>query len=98
MSVGYSSSEVFEGFASGGKTPADMTHIALIIARTVVISVGALLMYIAFFLHEDEEGKLQNRLELLWVRIDDLQSHALSKNTIFLKELLSFSAWDSIPF
>jgi hypothetical protein len=45
-------------------------------------------MYIAFFLHEDEEGELQNRLETLWIRLDDLQGRALSKHTVFLKELL----------
>jgi len=75
-----------------------MTHITLVLARTVVICVGALLMYIAFFLREDEEGKLQNRLEELWVQIDDLQGHALAKHTLFLKELLSLlgSGFDSL--
>jgi hypothetical protein len=63
-------------------------HIAVLVARVLIACLGFLLIYIALFLHEDEEGKLQNRLEELWVRIDDLQEKALSKQTVFLQELL----------
>src|SRR5436309_2081033 len=45
---------------------------------------GALLLYLSFFLHEDEEGRLANRLEDLWIRMDDLQKKSLSRNAAFL--------------
>lgn len=44
------------------------------------------------FLAEDQEGKLQNRLELLWVKVDDLSKVALSKQSALIQqasELLS---------
>ena len=43
-------------------------------------------MYVAFFLYEDREARLQNRLEDLWVRVDDLQHSALSREAAFLQE------------
>lgn len=63
-----------------------MINILLLIVRSTVICVGLLLLYIALFLHEDEEQQLQNSLEELWVRIDDAESRALSKRALFLKE------------
>lgn len=65
-----------------------MTHLILTVVRILISCFAFLLIYIAAFLHEDEEGKLQNRLEELWMRIDDLQSQALSRETVFLRELL----------
>jgi hypothetical protein len=46
---------------------------------------GALLLYMAFFLYEDEEARLQNRLEQVWRRINALQSSAISKEVAFLQ-------------
>ena len=43
----------------------------------------------AFFLYEDERGQIQNRLEELWVSIDDKARNAMSKNTAFLHEIVS---------
>ena len=48
---------------------------------------GITLLYAALFLHENEEGQLQNRLEKLWVAIDDLSRTALSKQTAFLQQV-----------
>jgi hypothetical protein len=39
---------------------------------------GALLRHVAFFLYEDEEARIQNRLEQIWKRIDALQSNTIS--------------------
>jgi hypothetical protein len=47
---------------------------------------GALLLYVALFLYEDEELRLQNRLEALWRFINTLQSSSLSKEAAFLRE------------
>ena len=39
-----------------------MINILLLIVRSTVICVGLLLLYIALFLHEDEEQQLQTAL------------------------------------
>lgn len=62
--------------------------IALYVIRAVITCLGMISIYIALFLHEDEEGRLQNRLEELWVTVDDAQNKALSKQAIFLQELV----------
>jgi hypothetical protein len=43
----------------------------LTVLRSLAICVGALAYYAAFFMYEDEEGKWQNRIEKLWVAIND---------------------------
>lgn len=48
---------------------------------------GLALLYCALFLHETEGGQLQNRLEKLWIDIDDLSKAALSKQTAFLQRV-----------
>jgi hypothetical protein len=48
---------------------------------------GLSLLYAALFLHETEEGQLQNRLEKLWIAVDDLSKSALSKQTAFLQQV-----------
>jgi hypothetical protein len=61
--------------------------------HTVVGLLGILLLYLAFFLGETDEGNLQNRLEELWIRVNDLSKTALSKQAAFLQQvsgLLSF--------
>jgi hypothetical protein len=64
------------------------THIAVSLTRFFIASFGFLLVYIALFLHEDEEGRLQNRMEELWVKMDDLRVKAISKEARFLKEVI----------
>lgn len=65
-----------------------MTHFGLVIGRVLTVGFAALLGYIALFMHEDEEGRLQNRLEELWVRVDDAQRSAITKQSAFLKGVL----------
>jgi len=48
---------------------------------------GALLVYVALFLHDDEEARLQNRLEQAWKRIYAAQSTAVSREAAFLQEV-----------
>ena len=59
-----------------------LVHILL---RILAGLAGALLLYVAFFLYEDEESRIQNRLEQIWKRIDALQSSAMSKEVAFLQ-------------
>jgi len=47
--------------------------------------VGLLIVYSAFFLYEDQEGELQNRIERWWIKVDDFRKSAISKSTAFLK-------------
>jgi hypothetical protein len=47
---------------------------------------GLLCIYAAFFIREDEEGRLQNALETLWVVLDDRGGKAISRNTAFLRK------------
>jgi hypothetical protein len=49
--------------------------------------IGGVLLYVALFLSETEEGKLQNRLEKLWVDINDLSRKALTKQAAFLQQI-----------
>jgi hypothetical protein len=56
------------------------------VLRWLAILVAALLLYVAAFLREDEEGALQNRLERLWLVIDDLSRGAISRHTAFLQQ------------
>ncbi|HEY6249638.1 MAG TPA: hypothetical protein VI685_06730, partial [Candidatus Angelobacter sp.] len=62
--------------------------ILLLIARFAVICFSCLLVYIALFMYEDEKGRLQNRLEELWIRIDDRQRAAAARHIAFLKAVL----------
>ncbi|HEV2946371.1 MAG TPA: hypothetical protein VGX70_03275, partial [Gemmataceae bacterium] len=39
--------------------------------RSLAVCVGVLAYYAAFFMYEDEEGRWQNRIEELWVAIND---------------------------
>jgi hypothetical protein len=61
-----------------------MAHLTHILLRILAGMAGALLLYVAFFLYEDEEKRIQNRLEQIWKRIDALQSSAMSKEAAFL--------------
>jgi hypothetical protein len=48
-----------------------MHHALIIAGRFLAGIVGAIAFYFAFFLYEDEEGLWQNRLEMLWIVIND---------------------------
>ena len=48
---------------------------------------GLVLLYVALFLTETAEGNIQNRLEALWVRVDDLSKVALSRQAAFLQQV-----------
>src|ERR1035441_4230660 len=62
-----------------------MPNILHIFLRILAGIAGALLLYVAFFLYEDEEARIQNRLEQIWHKIDALQSTAMSKEMAFLQ-------------
>lgn len=60
----------------------------IIIMLRVLASMGGLLfIYAAVFLYEDEQGKLQNKLEDWWIRIEDTQRTMLSRHTNLMRYL-----------
>lgn len=40
-----------------------------LLGRVLAFALGSICFYVAFFLYEDEEGRLQNRIEELWIAI-----------------------------
>ena len=60
-------------------------HLLHILLRILAGIAGALLLYVAFFLYEDEEARIQNRLEQVWTKINALQSSAMSKEGVSLE-------------
>lgn len=57
----------------------------ILIHRLLGVLLGILLISAGIFLYEDQEGKIQNRLEDLWIRADDLQHQALSKHVAMMR-------------
>lgn len=58
----------------------------------VVVRIGAglaglLLLYAGTFLYEDEQGKIQNKLEEWWVRLRDKENPAISRHAAFMREV-----------
>jgi len=53
--------------------------------RAVAFIVGILFIYIALFLYEDEDGRLEDLIEKWWVKLDDERSAALSLQLVFLR-------------
>jgi hypothetical protein len=58
-----------------------------ILLHLLVGLLGLALLYAALFLDEGEEGELQNRLEKLWVDIDDVSKTALSRQAAFFRQV-----------
>ena len=51
---------------------------------------GCALLITAIFLREDEEGRIQSRLELLWIRIDDARKYSLPRHTAVVRVITAF--------
>jgi hypothetical protein len=47
---------------------------------------GVAFVFISLFLYETQEGRLQNRLEELWVRVDDLSKTAMTKEQAVIQQ------------
>ena len=56
------------------------------IMHVTVGMVGCVLVWIALFLTETEEGKLQNRMEELWIRVDDLSRISMRKESALIQQ------------
>jgi len=60
-------------------------HLVTIIGIWILRAIGLLLLYSAIFLHEDEEGGIQNLIESWWVRVDDSRVSAVKRSASFFK-------------
>jgi hypothetical protein len=58
--------------------------------RLIVGAIGLGLIYQAFLLYETQEGAFANKLEDLWIKIDDLHKVAVAKHTAFVSVLAAF--------
>lgn len=56
-----------------------------LILRIGAFLLGLLCLYVAIFLYEDSEKKIQNKLENLWVRFDELRELAISRHIAFMR-------------
>jgi len=54
--------------------------------RFVALCLGAIFVYCAF-LYEDEDARLQSRLEDWWVALDDRKHAALTRQAVFVREI-----------
>jgi len=59
-----------------------------IFGRVLSATAGCVFLYLAFFLYEDERGQIQNRLEQLWVSIDDEARRARDTNAAFMRGIV----------
>lgn len=58
-----------------------------IVSRGVAAVLGLACLYIAAFLYEDEEKRLQSRLEDLWLKLEERKVAALSRHAALLSAL-----------
>ena len=65
-------------------------HVLTIAGRVLVVICGSIFIYVAVFLYEDEQGKLQSAIEDLWVKISDLQ-RAMSSPAAFMLQVAHFT-------
>lgn len=61
-----------------------------LIFRIAMLFAGGLLIYTAFAMFPDEEGRLQNRLENLWIAVDDRQKSAVGRATLLFNRIASY--------
>jgi hypothetical protein len=68
-----------------------MSHLLQIVVRLLALIIGIACVYVALFLYEDEQGKVQSVLEEFWIRISDFRKVAVSRTALFMRELADFT-------
>ena len=64
-----------------------MTAIVVPLLRVFSFVAGMVCLYVAFLLHEDEDARLQNRLETYWVSVDDVKTASLSRHAVLMRQI-----------
>jgi hypothetical protein len=57
----------------------------VLVLRVLFLVAGVVCLYVAFFLREDEEARLQNRLETWWITVDDAKIASLSRHAVLMR-------------
>lgn len=70
-----------------------MWHVLHLAAVPAVFLLGVFCVLTAIVLYPGEEGKIQSRLEDFWIRVDDSQKSALTRNAAFMREL---ARWETL--
>lgn len=70
-----------------------MWHVLHLIARPIEVLLGLFCLLTAILLYPTDEGKIQSKLEDVWVRVDDYKLAALSKHTAFMKQVAQFETY-----
>lgn len=73
--------------------PASMWHVLSLIVWFFEILVGLFCILTATMLYPNEEGKIQSKLEDLWVRLDDYRHSVISRYVIFLQQVAGLEAY-----
>lgn len=61
-------------------------HIGYFFLRCLNV-IGGFCLYAGLFLYEDEEGRFQNRVQQLWVKVDDVANASRSHVAAFMQEV-----------
>ena len=69
-----------------------MLDFITVVLRAISLFCGFLFIYSALFLYEDEQGRIQNTLESLWVRINDSHRYFISKHTMFMRVVANLTS------
>jgi hypothetical protein len=66
--------------------------------KVLSFGVGLTLVYLGAFIYESEQKKLQNRLEDLWLKVDDLNAAGLKKRAAFMVVVaqITTSSFDAV--
>src|SRR5438132_7990868 len=64
-----------------------MYSLGLFVMRVSAFFVGSVLIYLAVFLYEDEQGRIQNTLEELWLKIDARRQSTASQHVSFMRAI-----------
>jgi hypothetical protein len=62
----------------------NMVHVFF---QTILLVLSATSFYLSLSLHEDQEGRLQNRVEALWVAVDDRQKLTHNRTTALFNKV-----------
>jgi hypothetical protein len=68
-----------------------LSHVVHLSVRIVEGWLGLLFVYFRVFLYEDEDGRMQNKLEVWWIQISDQQNAAISRNVVFVRVVASLA-------
>jgi hypothetical protein len=55
------------------------------VLNTLMLLTGVFCLYTAIFVYENEDKEIQNKLEDMWIKINDRRNSLLSRHTVFMR-------------